>query len=370
MVPKPTIWEAEPHTLAKHAILQGYLEAWFPILARYQGRISYFDGFAGPGRYSKGEDGSPIVALKVALHHRAQLKCELVFTFVEERKDRAAHLRDVELPSLSLPANFKTEVEEGEFAPVLEQGLNYLDANGFKIAPTFAFVDPFGISGLPFSLIERLLQRRSCEVLITFMTSTVNRFVTELPSHVNELIGDPTAADKIARSSDRVGTARALYQSSLGRVAKFVRFFQLRDTSNHPIYDLFFATNDPLGHTKMKEAMWKVDASGAYSFADSTNPDQTTLFSPSPGSDLLPALCERFAGRKLDVREVYRHTEDETPYLEKHAREALGLLEKAGAPLPCRIEVDELKADGKKRKRGTFPDGTIVRFVGQAGGPT
>lgn len=29
-------------------------------------RILYIDGFAGPGRYKNGEDGSPIYALKIA----------------------------------------------------------------------------------------------------------------------------------------------------------------------------------------------------------------------------------------------------------------------------------------------------------------
>lgn len=32
--PKDTIWEAEPHTLAKHTILKAYLQAWFPILTQ------------------------------------------------------------------------------------------------------------------------------------------------------------------------------------------------------------------------------------------------------------------------------------------------------------------------------------------------
>jgi hypothetical protein len=30
--PNETLWEIEPHTKAKHEILQRYLGAWFPIL--------------------------------------------------------------------------------------------------------------------------------------------------------------------------------------------------------------------------------------------------------------------------------------------------------------------------------------------------
>src|ERR1044071_682161 len=64
----PTIWPAEPHTLAKIVILRSYLNAWFRILG--QGKkhqtILYVDGFAGPGRYNNGEDGSPVAALQAA----------------------------------------------------------------------------------------------------------------------------------------------------------------------------------------------------------------------------------------------------------------------------------------------------------------
>lgn len=67
---KETVWSIEPHTRAKHQILEECLKAWFPILLRWQGRVLYLDGFAGPGVYSGGEEGSPIIALKTALTHK------------------------------------------------------------------------------------------------------------------------------------------------------------------------------------------------------------------------------------------------------------------------------------------------------------
>ena len=59
--PKTTRWPLEPHTKAKHLILRLYLDAWLPIMATYNGRIVFLDGFAGPGRYTGGEDGSLLV---------------------------------------------------------------------------------------------------------------------------------------------------------------------------------------------------------------------------------------------------------------------------------------------------------------------
>lgn len=72
-MPLPTIWSIEPHTEAKHRILEEYLKAWFPILSRFHKRILYIDGFAGPGVYEEGEIGSPIIALQCLLEHKHKL---------------------------------------------------------------------------------------------------------------------------------------------------------------------------------------------------------------------------------------------------------------------------------------------------------
>jgi hypothetical protein len=191
----------------------------------------------------------------------------------------------------------------------------------------------------------------------------VQRFVTELPEHVNELVGDPAAAEKIRTAPDRVATARALYEGSLRLAARHVRFFQMRDTNDRPIYDLFFATNSDKGHEKMKEAMWKVDASGSFKFSDGLDPDQTVLFSTDPGLGVAGRLWNEFRGRTVDARDLYAYAE-KTAYLRKHVHAALDLLENGSCPGLGRIEVESLKHDGSRRRPKTFPEGTIVHFAG------
>src|ERR1700676_263902 len=95
----PTTWHADPHTLAKHAILQRYLQAWFPILSRQASALSrkyrdvlsreilFIDGFAGPGEYTNGKEGSPVIALKAALDHAISFPIPVRMLFVEERTD-------------------------------------------------------------------------------------------------------------------------------------------------------------------------------------------------------------------------------------------------------------------------------------------
>ena len=67
------LWELGEHTLGKHLVLRKYLDAWYPILGRRHPRIAFIDGFAGPGEYEGGEEGSPVIAMKAFADHTAQI---------------------------------------------------------------------------------------------------------------------------------------------------------------------------------------------------------------------------------------------------------------------------------------------------------
>jgi three-Cys-motif partner protein len=360
-VPEETIWELQPHTAAKHQLLRKYLDAWFPILARYNNRIVYIDGFSGPGRYSGGEPGSPIIALESARTHRANLAGELVFLFVEERQDRVDNLNR-EISAIQLPAHFKVDVECGRFAENLTAKLDQLDAGGHQIAPTFALIDPFGFSGIPYSLIRRLLSKNKCETLITFVVDAINRWLThpdpQIRSHITETFGTDTAVAIAEGVGDRPTQLKNLYQQQLGKVAQFVRYFEMRDSNDRVVYYLFFASNNSRGHLKMKEAMWKVDPLGGFTFSDSTNPNQRVLFSNHSVAPLVLDLQSKFHGAtRIPAELVETFVQDKTPYLRKHMGEALTRLESEG-----RLEVAELKSDGKRRRSGTYPNDALLSF--------
>ena len=242
-VPKETIWAIEPHTSAKHQILRKYLDAWLPILGTYNKRVVYVDGFAGPGRYTGGEPGSPIVALEAALTHQAKLPSELVFLFIEKERDRADHLEG-EIAKLQLTSSFKVQVERGTFADKLGDMLDELDSTSSQIAPTFALIDPFGFSGIPYALIQRLLSKNKCEVLVTVMADSINRWlespVEKIKATIVETFGT-SAAIKIAEGTgDRVTELKNLYHRQLNKAAKFVRYFEMRDYHGRLVYYLFF----------------------------------------------------------------------------------------------------------------------------------
>ena len=361
VTPKDTIWEIESHTLAKHELLRRYLGAWFPILGAHNRRIVYIDGFCGPGQYKGGEPGSPILALTEALKHKSLLMGnELTFLFMDERSDRIEHL-NAELSRLSLPDNFTVRAVAGQFDVELTSLLDDLETSGSRLAPTFAFIDPFGFKGLPFDVVRRLLANPRTEVLVNVMADAVNRFLehpdTQTRQHIIDLFGTKRVPRVAGEATRRIKALRRLYQEQLSTCAEFVRFFEMQDCHGRIIYYLFFAGNHRLGHVKIKEAFWKVDPASGFCFSDATNPDQLVLFEVDETPGLAAELADEFAKRRAAVAEVRAYVEDETPFVARHMREALKLLEKQNT-----IVVSVSKLNGKRRRRYTFPDNAVVEF--------
>jgi three-Cys-motif partner protein len=365
--PKTTVWKLDPHTRAKHAILSRYLRAWTPILT--QGgypKIAYLDGFAGPGQYEGGEDGSPIIALKAALDHSARITAQVIFVFVEEKPDRAEFLCEL-VRSMSLPKNFVVQIDGGK---TFEQAFAdfrriHADRHG-SLPPTFAFIDPFGWTGAPFSVVQSILGQPSCEVFVTFMYEEINRFIGHADQEANFDVFFGTrewrSGISLVKPAERNRFLHDLYLRQLKQAAraKCVRSFQMRNAAGLTDYYLFYATNSPIGLKKMKEAMWKADESGEFMFSDATDSNQMVLFSKSPRfDDLEKRVIARFVGQEASVGEIEEFVLAETAYRETHyKRQVLKELEAASLP---RIQVVNAPPN---RRRGTFGDPSIrIRFL-------
>ena len=363
MQPKTTIWELEPHTAAKHEILRRYLQAWVPILS--QGRFPlmvFVDGFAGPGRYSKGEEGSPIIAIRAVIDQPRPIKAQVDFHFIELDRGRADHLA-LEVGALDLPANVRTKVHGvRSFQDAFpEVWTSYEARPGRPRPPTFVFIDPFGFK-IPFRHVASVFKASSCEVLITFMFEEINRFLGQgqQPDNFDDLFGCRDWRDGVAIElpKERLKFLHDLYQTQLKRAAgaQHVRSFAMRNERNTMDYFLFFATNSERGLQKMKEAMWRVDESGTYLFSDATDPHQSTLFTSEPDRALLARLIlSRFAGSESTVGDVERFVVCETPFRETHFKKVLQTLEVGGTLTAI--------SPSAKRRQGTYANADMkLRF--------
>jgi three-Cys-motif partner protein len=280
--PKTVVWALDEHTRAKHEILRRYLQGWLPIMTTYNGKIVFIDGFAGPGEYAGGESGSPIIAIDTFLNHSHQKirDKEVIFLFIEQDKARCKHLEMLLSKRAQrhlFPTKSTYHVLQGNFNATMDDLLTGIEDKQASLAPTFAFIDPFGFSHTPMSTIKRLMDHPKCEVLITFMYEEINRFLTanytNKETYYNELFGTTEWKDIVQvalsnkalntklSSKDRATMIHDLYQRQLKMVAgaRYVRSFRMRNKHNSTDYFLFFATNNLLGMDKMKCSMCSVD---------------------------------------------------------------------------------------------------------------
>jgi len=291
-----TLWRLRPHTRVKHLILRRYLEAWLPIMARSQQKILCVDGFAGPGRYIGGEEGSPLIALRTLLTHSAFKTPgdhEVEFLFVEGNEARATFLtRQLQefTKELPLPPWVKYTVAPGEFHRVIAAKLGQIACAGASFPPTFAFVDPFGYAKVPLEVIARIVRNPHCECLINFMFKWILRAGRRREARVHEQLDsyfdspDWRLAFKEADPSRRRDALVNLYRRQLEARAglRYVRTFVMMDKLNQPRYFLFFGTNSSKGLSEMKRAMWKADPERGEVFSDRTDPQQMVLFESRP----------------------------------------------------------------------------------------
>lgn len=348
--PKSTVWAMEPHTRAKHEILNRYLEAWTAILSlgRFPS-IAYVDGFAGPGVYEKGEIGSPIIALNAALEQQRQhpkmAMTKLIFLFIEQKKDRAERLQE-RVDALQLPSNFRVKVVGGAGfeAGFREHLLDRYRSHNKPLPPTFAFIDPFGWKDAPFSLVKEILANDSCEILFNFMYEEINRFIEhpDQTKNFDDLFGTDAWRDVASLEDPRLRRAffHDLYVRQLRRAAgaRYVRSFEMANENDATDYFLFFATNSRKGIQKMKEAMWRVDESGAFRFSDATaGAAQLSLpFTAAPNfAALKRVIVERFAGQVTTVADIEEFVLADTPFRETHYKKhVLAELERDGVVTP------------------------------------
>ncbi len=349
------VWPLSPHTEAKHAILQKYLGAWYPKMASWQNRLVFIDGFAGPGSYSKGEPGSPVIALRAAIDHKHDLsKCELLFLFVESDKARFHHL-ETTVAALPKPAHVQAHCIAGEFVDVMEELFHELDGN--EMAPALIMVDPFGVKGVPYDVIRRLAAYKRSELLVSFMYEPVTRWLesTQFEPYLDAFFGsrDWRRAIPLEREARREFLLDIYVAQLKAAGMQYVRTFEMRDHGNRTEYFLVFGTHHKEGLNVIKQAMWAVDPSGQFQFSDFTNHAQPTLFELEPNYHRLKTqITGRFKASTTTIEAIEDFVIVDTAFLTTHIRK----------PVLIPLEDDGLIEVSNRRQRHSYAAGTVIKF--------
>ena len=364
MPPKTTTWDIDAHTLGKHQVLARYMQAWLPTITRWNGRVLFIDAFAGPGEYSKGEPGSPVIALRALIDHRArnQIRSEINYLFIEQDADRCKHLEQV-LAALhgELPPRCKYQVINSTFDETLTNALDYVEEQRARLAPAFVMIDPFGVSGTPMKTIRRILQNQKSEVYVSFMYESINRFKKHpaFEQHLDGLFGCPDWRQgmSLLDKNRRKGFFYELYKDQLkNHGAHYVIQFELYE-DDRLIYAIFFGTGSLDGCDKMKQAIWKVAPFGNFKFRASQI-GQLTLGGGFVDFDLLEkALQEKFGSRGS------QKIEDVEDFVKSDATEFHSGHLKAKTLKPMEANGKIAVRAGTRKRAGTYPKGTLLRFL-------
>lgn len=291
-MPDDTIWPIVPHTKAKHTILKKYVEAWAPILAQggFNPKIVFIDGFAGPGKYSGGEDGSPVVVTNAIKNHILSKNFRSTFTslFIEKDSERSKVLKETLKERCEpLPVWSKYHVINGEFNEVLSGILSNFEKDGTSLAPCLCFVDPFGWSDINYSVLVDFMKYEKAELLITFMAGYLGRFVwDELHmDSIKELFSEEQIAG-IKNSVNKEETIVRYFLDNLkGRMSEagidseiYHLAFATYNNHNRLEYFLIYLSKSCAGFKAMKSAMFDSARDGSYKFSDfDFDPFQKTL---------------------------------------------------------------------------------------------
>jgi three-Cys-motif partner protein len=258
-----------------------------------------------------------------------------VFYFIEERRDRCEHLVQV-VQSMQLPRHVKVLVEQGTFADSFGRALTAIEEAQQSMAPALVMVDPFGVKGLPMTMMKRIAAQDRSEVLVSFMYESMSRFLdaTEFESHLDELFGTELWRDALTKSgSNRRSFLLDLYQQQLTSAGfTYITAFQLLDKANRTEYYLIHATKSKDGLSAIKAAMWKADPTGTFQFSDATaGRGQLPLVDSGPFDALQAELLKRFAARRsVPMQELIEWVLEFTRFRETHLKQqALRPLEKA-----------------------------------------
>lgn len=380
-------------TEVKHNILEKYLQPWLLKITEIDQEIRYVDGFAGWGRYDDDSPGSPIIAMDVARgiidddYGRIATKLDFFFCdFIEANDANFADLKsEVDAAREDCPRQIKPRCIHSEFE---DYARDYIDKKSNNSQPAFFFIDPFGFKGLPFDVVNQLLNLRSTgmEVFITFTSGEMARFLSSDDHEIaiSEILGTDRWEDEIEPELEKEEAAQELvriYEEQLRNEAEveYVWPFRMsRANKRETVYHLVHATNHFDGFKLMKDIMYREGADDKFAYLGPDHYpyiDQQQDLGSFGGEDkeeqriqeLSNWLHERFQDRTdpISLWDMMEETYEETTLIEPHYRSAGKLLSQQGK---ADIINHQDKPNGTKTGFGTddeikFYRGTLADFT-------
>jgi three-Cys-motif partner protein len=269
---------------------------------------------------------------------------------MEKDKERCEHLEQHVNAFASIPG-IELHVFNLPFSKAMPLLRNRLPNHFRNNLPLFAFVDPFGATGVPWAEVTQILASRTSEVLLNFDADGMARILGASDRAANErnlsvAFGDESWRSVPAGSLEESSRSLLhLYKAKLRDLprVKYIFSFEMRRTTGLPAYHLIFASQVPLGLEKMKESMKSLDQAGLYQFIDSLHRQVPLFRADDDPEEWARLMAAQFVGSHQSYEAARDFSLNVGPYT--NPKKMLRWLEANNM-----IEVDAAAG----RKRGTF----------------
>lgn len=248
----------------KHELVVNYLKGFARIVGgSTRGVVYYVDGFAGPGIYGDGAQGSPVRAAEYAqtlVGRHYQLRC----INVEADQQCFSNLEKNTAAYGTLVTNHC-----GTFADHVDEILE-----GVGDRPTIFFLDPFGLKGIGWRYLEPILRRpHITEILMRINPQDIARLAGFADSEAQGAAGkrqiltdlygftDSGRWVQVWRGAGTDGLVE-LYLERLrdamdrDRAGSYVYRYAIKTIGGRLKYYLVFATRHPKGAILMSNIIW------------------------------------------------------------------------------------------------------------------
>ena len=260
------LYTGREQTFIKHFILRNYLERFAIIVGSRWDTLTYVDCFSGPWKVKseKFEDSSFSIAIEQLrkardVHKKRPEKTLKLRCFFLE-KAPSAYTKLKQFADKIDDVVIQTKNKELENA--IQDILKFVQEGGPTSFP-FIFIDPTGWSGFALETITPLLRLNPGEVLITFMTEHIRRFIESPQRQTQEsfiqLFGSGQFKDKLngLDEKDREDAIVTEYSECVKRVGAYgytSSAIVLHPKKNRTHFHLIYATRDLKGIQVFKEA--------------------------------------------------------------------------------------------------------------------
>lgn len=345
-------WIYREHTAAKHEVYQKYLTPWTYKLSSWNDKLRVVDCFAGRGSYVRAEDcsgveleeistptdlpGSPQIILDRLTKHSDKFeKAESVF--IEANKQNHQDLYDNISETTGIADNISKKCVHGEFQNEI---LDIVSTDGDD-CPTLFFIDPFGFKSLDYEVITKIGATDQFEMIITFMSRDINRFL-ENEDHSDAMettFGTSNYIDEVGDfDAENWEPLVEYYTNRIEGVGPEMTFEYLitEPDTRQTVYYLVFGTNHPNGLKTMRDVM-NICGTGNFGYAPKIvdhDREQSGLAAFTSGMEATKEfLVDSFGEYRIEFRKMVemcykmRKYEDD---VESDYRKAIQELEKEG----------------------------------------